>query len=506
MAFPCRKKLTQLLSAVCVSLCFIAVLRDMWLSDHGIQADSHVFRLRHFPSRLSFRERRGRKVVSAPIWPQEREPNPNPSVKGSGLYWERLHLVRKMDTLKNRDAIRMKTRRSQRENSEFSSTEALKNKLETRKKPQPNDYELPRHQLHNEKLQKRDIAMLTENLRDNLGKVPDVDIEIRPTETCNSSQEIGNSCGAGGCLQLKLPSLLDTRIEQIVQSDSLKVNAKYVAALSAMAAEIPKHSDIIVVSAVSSNHYLESQAMLFNLQQNLFPHLDNFTFVYYNLGLKPAERRYLSNICRCVMIDFPFHLFPEFLKMLKCYTWKPLIVNAVIQKSELVFWVDASIRFHSDPTNVLALLERSRERGIQMGWSKTTISKTTLPSMFHFFGDEACAYRPYNQGLSGVVIYHNEWLIKRTVLEPWAACALSDRCMCPQTGVDLFQARISCHQDSGKYVYGVCHRFDQSALSILLTKLYQENVNHVILKDINQFVDIKRGDVIVGPFEIQPEK
>ncbi|RUS78724.1 hypothetical protein EGW08_013511 [Elysia chlorotica] len=274
----------------------------------------------------------------------------------------------------------------------------------------------------------------------------------------------------------------------------LLVSVKYKEALSAMAAQIPRHNDIIIVSAISSNHYLEGQAMLYNLHHNLFPHLTNFTFVYYNLGLTPAQRRYLANICRCVMIDFPFEMFPDFVSALKCYTWKPLIVNAAIQRAELVFWVDASIRFHPDPRRLLALLDRGRERGVQVGWSRTTISKTTLQSMFHFFGDEACAYVPYNQGLSGVAIFHNEQLIRRVVLEPWAACALSDQCMCPQSGVDLFQVRISCHENVGENFYGVCHRFDQSALSILLTKLYQENVNHVMLQDIAQFIDIKRGD------------
>ena len=483
MALPCRKQLTQLLSVLCVTVCCIAVLRDMCFSKHGLYNNSHDLRPRYFTSKLTYNGEFGGSFANAPYLPKKNMNSPD--------------IHKSVDSSKNLENIQeTKVFRLDIKGSDsLVEQRNLRNSLElTRQKHNEQQPQVVNLQKSYADMNVENIEILTANLTDKLEKVAMVDTKVHSRETCNSTVVIGNSCSARGCLRLRLPRQPHTRIEQIVRPNHLQMSVKYRDALSAMAAKIPRHMDLIVVSAVSSNHYLESQALLYNLHHNLFPHLSNFTFVYYNLGLTPAQRRYLASICRCVMIDFPFEMFPGFVSTLKCYTWKPLIVNTVIQRAELVFWVDASIRFKPDPKYVLNLLDRSRKRGIQMGWSATTISKTTLPSMFHFFGDEACAYVPYNQGLSGVVIFHNEWLVRRVVLEPWAACALSAQCMCPQTGVDLFKARITCHMNRGKYFYGICHRFDQSALSILLTKLYQENVNHVMLRDITQFVDIKRGD------------
>lgn len=49
----------------------------------------------------------------------------------------------------------------------------------------------------------------------------------------------------------------------------------------------------IFVTAVSSNHYSESQALVYNLHHNVFNNLHpaNFSFVYVDLGLTPLQRR-----------------------------------------------------------------------------------------------------------------------------------------------------------------------------------------------------------------------
>ncbi|GFO36209.1 hypothetical protein PoB_006271400 [Plakobranchus ocellatus] len=70
------------------------------------------------------------------------------------------------------------------------------------------------------------------------------------------------------------------------------------------------------------------------------------------------------------------------------------------------------------------------------------------------------------------------------------------QCMCPLGQEDLYQIRISCHEVKRKYHYGQCHRFDQSALSILVSKLSQEKIEHIMLRDITEYVyiDVMRGD------------
>ncbi|XP_041377240.1 uncharacterized protein LOC121389657 isoform X2 [Gigantopelta aegis] len=50
-------------------------------------------------------------------------------------------------------------------------------------------------------------------------------------------------------------------------------------------------SEVIFVTAASSNHFKESQALMKNLHQTVFPHLKNYTFYFYDLGLTSKQRQ-----------------------------------------------------------------------------------------------------------------------------------------------------------------------------------------------------------------------
>ena len=54
------------------------------------------------------------------------------------------------------------------------------------------------------------------------------------------------------------------------------------------------YSEVIFVSGSSSNHYKESQALMKNMHEIVFPRLHNFTFYFYDLGLKPTQRRQVT--------------------------------------------------------------------------------------------------------------------------------------------------------------------------------------------------------------------
>lgn len=326
-----------------------------------------------------------------------------------------------------------------------------------------------------------------------------VDTNREPTETCSTNTIIGNSCKIGSCLQLQLPSDLRTRVQQIATPTHLQLDHHMKMLLAGMADKVPGYYDLILVSAVSSSHLEEGQAMLYNIHTYLFPHLRNFTFIYYNLGLLEEQRDFLANICRCHLIDFPYEVLPEFISFRKCYAWKPLIVKAHISRSNLIVWMDASVRFDTAFFKFTELLGRARSRGLQVFLNKQTIGHITLPRMFHFFGDEACVYVNSSVIVSGVMVFHNDLFVQRVILEPWAACAVSRQCMCP-SGLDLHKIRISCHKEMGQYHYGTCHRFDQSAISIILVKLYQERLDNIVVS-MKEYVDMKRGTKMTYPYE-----
>ncbi len=83
----------------------------------------------------------------------------------------------------------------------------------------------------------------------------------------------------------------------------------------------------------------------------------------------------------------------------------------------------------------------------------------------------------------------------RHVLQWWVYCALVERCISPDG------AQLMCDSQKLKETqYGGCHRFDQSALGILMTNRYQGHKKSYDLRDkkalddTGEFLAVKRGD------------
>lgn len=53
-------------------------------------------------------------------------------------------------------------------------------------------------------------------------------------------------------------------------------------------------SRVLIVTGASSDHFLEAQGLVQSLHQNVFPELDNYTFVYYDLGLDSKQREQVN--------------------------------------------------------------------------------------------------------------------------------------------------------------------------------------------------------------------
>ena len=315
-------------------------------------------------------------------------------------------------------------------------------------------------------------------------------------ETCYDKRTISNSCDNGQCLQTELPAEPQERVKQLINNPGLLLSASQHAVLQEMASKVRNSYDVILLTTASSNHFLESQALLQNLHQNVFPALKNFTLLFYDLGLTPDERKQMEKYCRCQVLSFPFDKFPEYARRLMCYAWKPLMIKAHIRQANVILWLDASIRFKEDPGRLQLLVQRVKERGVQIGGSFIDSTFRTFRSMYHFFGDEPCAYRGMGQARATIGGYHNEPFVDRVVLEPWAACALHEDCMCPPHNKtngcsESKKMAENLSLNNGPIIYGLCHRFDQSAISLILHKLYLGKYPWVMM-NLHQYGDIKR--------------
>ncbi|CAL1548266.1 unnamed protein product [Lymnaea stagnalis] len=336
--------------------------------------------------------------------------------------------------------------------------------------------------LANELKKKLSLANVTANI-ENITTLCQI-LKIQYVDKCNRTDIDDN------CTQRQLPENLETRIEQLVFRKNLIISPYYRDVIRNMTSSITRSYDLIIVSALSSNHYNETQAMLKNLHQKVFEFLADFLLVLFDLGLTSGERSDLEKYCRCTVITFPFHLFPPHFERLKCFAWKPTIIRSMMDKADVVLWQDTSIRY-TQPDVIPVMMRRAIQRGVQQRYYTGAIPNPyfTLPQMFEFFGDSPCAHMAFFQCESGFGMYHREPLVERAVLDPWFGCALNAACTCPENQ----RAYQDCPRYRNPTKLGHCMRNDQSSITVILAKLFRDKFHHFVV-NVHWFQDTKRGD------------
>ncbi|XP_059152074.1 uncharacterized protein LOC131938177 [Physella acuta] len=232
--------------------------------------------------------------------------------------------------------------------------------------------------------------------------------DLNVTFSCHSLGVVKDCNGTGErCLQDELPADLETRVKQLAFGENLQVPVRYRDVMRSFAEQIPGVYDVIIVTALSSNHFKESQAFLKSLHAEVFPLLSNFHLVMFDIGLSTEENTQLKKHCRCTVVNFTFEEFPPHFKSLKCFAWKPVIIGSVYFKADVVIWMDASIRFHL-PDAIPVMISKAKRQGVVLRHNPANAASPyyTLKQMFEYFGDSPCAHLLFDQVESGFGLYH----------------------------------------------------------------------------------------------------
>lgn len=315
-------------------------------------------------------------------------------------------------------------------------------------------------------------------------RLPDAETEIPKLPNC-AKMNTSHTCINQTCPTFfSLPP--EVRLRQILSTRTQAYNSH----LPAVASLLKNVSSFkyIFASAVSSNHYNELQRLVKNLVTNMFPRVENYTFLLFDLGLGPFQRNLTEKHCRCTVVDFPFHLLPPFFKKLKCFSWKPFIIRSLIDKAKFVIWMDSSIHW-SGVSPLEPLFQRAKEHGLQLRQSQFSMSLRTGLQMFKFYKDLPCQYSSFAEIESGVGIYHNDQFVREAVLDPWVSCAFDTDCMC----VDNFKKLLGCSNVPPRRD-GQCHRFDQSSLAVIVSKLFLHRRGALILPPASH--SVLRGQML----------
>ncbi|XP_025113908.1 uncharacterized protein LOC112575954 isoform X2 [Pomacea canaliculata] len=306
------------------------------------------------------------------------------------------------------------------------------------------------------------------------------------SKTCKN-KDVG-PCVDPACNTTFLPPR--ARLQRLV-STQYNVSSRHLEVLRSLGARVPP-ADLVFLTAASEDHFDESQGVIRDLHEKVFPWLTNntnytYNFIYYDLGLTNNSLALLTKYCRCHVLSFPFQSLPEVFKNLKTYQWKPLLVKAHSPHSKLLMWMDASVRFKSG--DVSLIIQRVMADGFFIQHNIYMMPRHVMPVMLQYFHTQACLLAPFYEVEANFFVVKNEPLMSKAVLDPWVACAFAPRCVYPG---DDWRKLLACFDN--KRGYSVCHRFDQAALGVILVTLFDFKLSYLVVPDNN--VNIQRGNKV----------
>jgi len=199
------------------------------------------------------------------------------------------------------------------------------------------------------------------------------------------------------------------------------------------------------------------------------------SLVLYDLGLGRGEREVLERHCNsstCSLHTFDFSPWPSHVRELHLHVYRPIAIQLVLREVGSVVWMAPDHRLTS--SSLSPWVERAREVGV-VAWQVgegggTATTALTHPRMFEFFPStkyEDLAFQ-HMVSASVLLLVYTRATHHRLML-PWLQCALTEACINPIGAQDS-----GCRFDKKpQYRYSGCHRYDVSALNIVLGEMFQ---------------------------------
>jgi len=104
------------------------------------------------------------------------------------------------------------------------------------------------------------------------------------------------------------------------------------------------NKSLIFVSAWSSNHHRESHSLCDNLRKYKGIDESKKKLIVYDIGLTTDEINEYRSFCSFAEFrNFNFSLYPSYIRNLKEYRWKPLIIAEILLEYPFIWWVDSSM-------------------------------------------------------------------------------------------------------------------------------------------------------------------
>lgn len=141
-----------------------------------------------------------------------------------------------------------------------------------------------------------------------------------------------------------------------------------------------------------------------------------------------------------------------------------------------------------------ALVEKSDKNGILLIGTEEVHSSNavTSPAMLKYIPTDQKKFKVSSHITMSAMILHNRPEVQDSLMRPWMACAIEQECMAP-TG-----SKWKCYFDFTGLEHAKCHRYDESALNLLLKNRFDyRNSDFYVNK--NSYFDHFDTEVVPNP-------
>ena len=229
----------------------------------------------------------------------------------------------------------------------------------------------------------------------------------------------------------------------------------------------------IVLTAASSNHWLESLDAMASVQ-NIMP---DMKIIMMDLGMSTEQAKQLQRLRNVEVRKFPFDSFPPHVRRLEAYAWKSLSMQMMLFEYEVVFYMDASIRLRRPLVDIL--IPGVQNFPIKVNSNEWYDGAFTREETYKYLGVTRKQVSKRLQKEGGLLMYRNCSFLHKRIMSALVDCALHEECIAPSGaspyGCDFNKYRQQRNQIKNieQVEYIGCHRFEQSALTSVLEREFQ---------------------------------
>ncbi|KAL8617465.1 hypothetical protein ACOMHN_018946 [Nucella lapillus] len=200
----------------------------------------------------------------------------------------------------------------------------------------------------------------------------------------------------------------------------------------------------------------------------------------FDLGLSDKNKQKLETYCG-VAVLLPFvQLWPKHLKDASDTLWRPVIWQMSLANFGHIVYVEPERFLYAN--NMKHYIEHSRRRGITVVGQKLEYSPfvVTHPEMYYFFNVDTRKLQKVNMFDISMLIMHNSEPVRHEFMRYLMSCVMEEYCISPPGSKRKCNHRFY----GGSKKYADCHRYEMSAVNILLNKWFQYRQDDYLVRDI----------------------